>query len=124
MQVPYFARVASLLNLEREDLFHGAVLWLTLWEIGGPQLEKTGWKMVEKLRLAFGETRAISAAPGHSFRSDEIVELNAFLLPRLSLGGTHICFRPGTTISFTSVMTNSGWSSRGRPRLISNCFSN
>ena len=26
MQVPYFARVASFLNLEREELFYGAVL--------------------------------------------------------------------------------------------------
>jgi len=86
MQVPYFARVASFLNLEREERFYGAVLWLTLWDIGSPQLEKTGWKIVEKMRLGFGETRPISAAPGHSFRSDEIVELNAFLLPCFIFG--------------------------------------
>src|ERR1051326_7663553 len=66
MQVPYFARVATFLNLDREELFNGAVLWLTLWDIGSPQLEKTGWKIVEKMRLAFGETRSIASAPGHS----------------------------------------------------------
>jgi hypothetical protein len=86
MEVPYFARVASFLNLEREELFSGAVLWLTLWDIGSPQLEKTGWRTVEKMRLASGETRPIGAAPGHSFRSDEIVELNAFLLPCFVFG--------------------------------------
>ena len=30
MQLSYFARVVSLLNLDREELFNGAVLWLTL----------------------------------------------------------------------------------------------
>ena len=81
MQLSYFARVVSLLNLDREELFNGAVLWLTLWDIGSPQLEKTGWRIVENMRRGFGENRPISAAPGHSFRSDELVDLNAFLLP-------------------------------------------
>jgi hypothetical protein len=42
MQVPYFARVASFLNLEREELFSGAVLssGLTLWDIGLRSSEK------------------------------------------------------------------------------------
>jgi hypothetical protein len=85
-QVPYFTRVISLLGLDREELFYGGVLWLTLWDIGSPQLEKTGWRLVEKMRLAFGETRPISAAPGHSFRSDELVDLNTFLLPCFVFG--------------------------------------
>jgi hypothetical protein len=89
MQVPYFTRVASSLSLDhldREELFYGAVLWLTLWEIGSPQLEKTGWRTIEKMRLGFGETRPIPMAPGHSFRSDEFVDLNAFLIPCFIFG--------------------------------------
>ena len=86
MQVPFFTRVASSLNLDREELFYGAVLWLTLWDIGSPQLEKTGWRTIEKMRLGFGENRPIAMAPGHSFRSDEFVDLNAFLIPCFVFG--------------------------------------
>ena len=86
-QLPYFTRVISLLNLDREELFYGAVLWLTLWDIGSPQLEKIGWNILERMRTGFGENRSISAAPGNSFRSDEFVELNAFLLPCFVFGG-------------------------------------
>ncbi len=86
MRVPYFTRVLSLLNTDTEEHFNGALLWLTLWDIGSPQLEKIGWKLVEKMRLGFGETRPIGVAPGHWFRSDEFVELNAFLLPCFIFG--------------------------------------
>jgi len=67
--------------------FNGALLWITLSTIGRPGLEEIGWKLVEKLRLAFGETRPIRVALGHWFRSDEFVELNAFLLPVSYLDG-------------------------------------
>jgi len=79
MQVPYFTRVLSLLNTESEEHFNGALLWITLSTIGSPQLEKIGWKLVEKMRLAFGETRPLGVAPGHWFRSDEFVELKRLL---------------------------------------------
>jgi hypothetical protein len=84
--VPYFTRVLSLLNIDAEELFSGAVLWITFFDIGSPQLVKTGWKLVEKMRAGFGENRELRAVPGHSFRSDEFVELNAFLLPCFVFG--------------------------------------
>src|SRR6267154_3498342 len=59
MRVPYFTRLLSLLNTESEEHFNGALLWITLSTIGSPGLEKIGWKLVEKMRLAFGETRPI-----------------------------------------------------------------
>jgi len=86
MQVPYFTRVLSLPNTESEEHFNGALLWITLSMIGSPQLEKIGWKLVEKMRLAFGETRPLGVAPGHWFRRDEFVELSAFLLPCFTFG--------------------------------------
>lgn len=86
LQLPYFTRVISLLNLDREELFNGALLWVTLADIGSPQLEKIGWKIMETMRRGFGENRPLSAAPGHWFRSDEFVELNAFLLPCFVFG--------------------------------------
>jgi hypothetical protein len=85
-KVPYVSRVLSLLNIDAEEMFSGAVLWITLCDIGSPQLEKTGWKLVETMRAGFGENRDLQAAPGHSFRSDEFVELNAFLLPCFIFG--------------------------------------
>ena len=85
-RVPYFARVLSLLNIDTEELFSGAVLSITFSDIGSPQLVKTGWKVVEKMRAGFGENRELRAAPGHAFRSDEFVELNGFLLPCFIFG--------------------------------------
>jgi hypothetical protein len=85
-KVSYFTRVLSLLNIAAEQLFGGAVLWITFCDIGSPQLVKTGWKIMEKMRAGFGENRELRAAPGHAFRSDEFVELNAFLVPCFIFG--------------------------------------
>ena len=81
LRVSYFARVASMLGIADESLFDGALLWITLSTIGSPQLEKAGWKLVEKMRQGFGENRPLQTASGHFFRSDELVDLNAFLVP-------------------------------------------
>jgi hypothetical protein len=78
----YFARAAALLGTDfDESMFYGAVLWITLYDIGSPQLEKTGWKQVELMRQGFGDNRPLEVASGHSFRNGELVELAAFLLP-------------------------------------------
>jgi hypothetical protein len=108
MQVPYFTRVLSMLNLDSEEHFHGGLLWLTLWTIGSPQLEKVGWKLVEKMRLAFGETRPIGVAPGHWFRSDELVELNAFLLPCFIFGWDAF-FNPSGQDYFVHISHDEYW---------------
>jgi hypothetical protein len=108
MRVPYFTRVLSLLNLEAEEFFNGALLWLTLWNNGSPQLEKIGWKLVEKMRLGLGETRPIEAAPGHWFRSDEFVELNAFLLPCFIFGWDAF-FVPSGQAYFVHISHDEYW---------------
>lgn len=77
----YFARVAAMLGAEDESMFYGALLWITLSDIGSPQLEKTGWAIIEMMRRGFGENRPLEAAPGHWFRNGAVVELAAFLLP-------------------------------------------
>ena len=108
MRVPYFTRVLSLLNLEGEEYFNGALLWLTLWNIGSPQLEKIGWKLVEKMRLGLGEIRPIEAAPGHWFRNDEFVELNAFLLPCF-IFGWDAYFAPSGQDYFVHISHDEYW---------------
>lgn len=86
LKTTYFARVASMLGIEDESLFYGALLWITLSTIGSLQLEKAGWKMVEKMRQGFGENRPLQTASGHFFRSDEVVDLTAFLVPCFVFG--------------------------------------
>src|ERR1700677_3837129 len=55
-RVAYAARLLSLLGaFSDESGFYGALLWLRLWDIGSPQLEKSGWKMVERMRMGFGD---------------------------------------------------------------------
>jgi hypothetical protein len=77
----YFARLVSMLGDEDEGMFYGALLWITLYSIGSPQLEKTGWAMIDMMRRSFGENRPLEAASGHWFRNGALVELAAFVLP-------------------------------------------
>lgn len=80
LRATYFSRVASMLGAEDESMFYGALLWITLSDIGSPQVEKTGWSMVEMMRRGFGENRPLEIAPGHWFRNGAVVELAAFIL--------------------------------------------
>jgi hypothetical protein len=81
LRVTYFARMASMLGIQDESLFYGALLWITEAGAGSLQLEKSGWRIVEKMRQGFGENRSLQTACGHLFRADELVDLTAFLVP-------------------------------------------
>jgi hypothetical protein len=86
LRATYFARLVSLLGAEDESMFYGALLWITLSDIGSPQLEKTGWTMLDMMRRGFGENRPLEAASGHWFRNGAAVELAAFVLPCFVFG--------------------------------------
>jgi hypothetical protein len=88
LRVTYAARLLSMLGASEmdESRFSGALLWLRLWTIGSPQLEKAGWKMMERMRMGFGELRPLGEANAHTFRSDEIAELAAFIIPCFVFG--------------------------------------
>jgi hypothetical protein len=86
LEATYFSRVAAMLGIEDEAIFYGALLWITLSDIGSPQLEKTGWAMVDMMRRGFGENRPLEAAPGFSFRNGCVVELAAFVPPCFVFG--------------------------------------
>jgi hypothetical protein len=82
LRVTYFARVIAMLGTYADEAqFSGALLWLRLWNIGSPQLEKSGWRLIERMRMGFGELRPLGVANGHWFRSDEIADLAAFIVP-------------------------------------------
>jgi hypothetical protein len=86
-QAPYVARLIAMLgNQGDEAFFYGALLWIRLWDIGSPQLEKSGWRLIERMRMGFGELRPLDTANGHWFRRDEIADLTAFIVPCLVYG--------------------------------------
>lgn len=76
----YFSSRAAALGVHGDEAnFQGALLWITYAEIGS--LAPIGWKQIEKMRLGFGENRSLGTARAHFFRSDELLDLKAFLLP-------------------------------------------
>jgi hypothetical protein len=82
LRVTYAARLISMLGTGSDEAqFSGSLLWVRLWTIGSPQLEKSGWRLVERMRMGFGELRPLGTASGHWFRSDEITDLAAFIVP-------------------------------------------
>jgi hypothetical protein len=104
-RVTYAARLLSMLGAFEgdESTFNGALLWLRLWEIGSPQLEKAGWKMIERMRMGYGELRPLGEANAHWFRSDEIAELAAFIVPCFVFGwDAYILPSGGHTFGFVS----------------------
>jgi hypothetical protein len=82
LRVTYFARLLSMLGTGGDEaLFYGALLWIRLWTIGSPPLEKSGWRLIERMRMGFGELRPLGDANGHWFRHDEVADLAAFIVP-------------------------------------------
>lgn len=82
LRISYAARLLSMLGCSGdESCFNGALLWLRLWNIGSPQLEMSGWKMIERMRMGYGELRPLGDANAHWFRPDEIADLAAFIVP-------------------------------------------
>ena len=81
----YFSSRASRLGLAGdEEQFQGALLWITFPDLGS--LAPIGWKLIEKMRQGFGENRSLQAAKAHFFRRDELLDLQAFLLPCFVFG--------------------------------------
>ena len=80
------ALVYSILTFRDAVSFGGGFLWLQRWEIGSPQLVRPGWRILEDMRRAHGETRSLEAAPAQLFRDDELVELHAFLIQVIAYG--------------------------------------
>jgi hypothetical protein len=81
----YFSSRASTLGLHGNQAnFQGALLWITYSEPGS--LAPIGWKQVERMRLGYGENRSLGTARAHFFRSDELLDLEAFLLPCFVFG--------------------------------------
>jgi hypothetical protein len=106
----YHTWLASRLGImDNESQFMGALLWITFSSIGSPGLVQTGWKLVEKMRQGFGENRSLQVASGHFFRSDELVELNAFLLPCYIFGWDAYLVPSSSSDFFVHVSHDEYW---------------
>lgn len=106
----YHTWLASRLGIiHDESQFMGALLWITFSSVGSPGLVKTGWKIVEKMRQGFDENRALQTASGHWFRSDELVDLNAFLLPCFIFGWDAFLVPSGSTDFFVHISHDEYW---------------
>ena len=81
----YYAQIAAMVDTPWEDVFYGATLWLSLTNIWG-HADRSGWRMVERMRLSFAELRPLQTAPVHHFRNDELLEATAFLVPAFVYG--------------------------------------
>ena len=118
LRATYFTRVAAMLGVAEESLFDGALLWITNSTIGSPQLVKAGWRIVEKMRQGYGENRSLENASGHFFRSDEIVDLNAFLMPCFVYGWDAYVVSCSNSDFFAHVSHNEYWGIVARTRAV------
>lgn len=106
----YHTWLASRLGvIDYEPHFTGALLWITFSSIGSPGLVQTGWKLIEKMRQGFGENRSLQTASGHFFRSDELVDLNAFLLPCFIFGWDAYVVPSNSSDFFVHVSHDEYW---------------
>jgi hypothetical protein len=89
LNVPGEGRAAAALAsslVAFEDEYHGGFLWFTNWDIGTPQIERAGLKIVEQMRRGYGVTSSVENAPAQLFRSDESVDAQAFLTMSVIFG--------------------------------------
>ena len=111
----YFSLRASRLGLiDDEGQFQGALLWITYSELGS--LAPIGWKLVEKMRQGFGENRPLQAARAHFFRSDELLDLTAFLLLCFTFGWDAYLVPFGRNDFFVHVSHDEYWGVVSRMR--------
>jgi hypothetical protein len=104
----YFSSRATRLGIVGDEAhFHGALLWITFSELGS--LAPIGWKLIERMRQGFGENRPLQTARAHFFRSDELLDLKAFLLPCFVFGWDAYLVPFGSNDFFVHVSHDEYW---------------
>jgi len=103
----YFSRRAARLGAPDDLTFCGAVLWITYAELGS--LSPIGWRIIEKMRQGFGENRPLQDARAHFFRTDELPDLEAFLVPCFVFGWDAYLIPLGSNNFFLHVSHDEYW---------------
>jgi hypothetical protein len=99
------ALVYSLLSVESETRFYGGLIWYTNWGMGTPEIEQCGLRMLEQMRRGYGAVESIENAPVQVFRSDELVDAQAFMVLPL-LWGWDAYFKPHSSRYFAYARQN------------------
>ena len=91
LRVTYFARLISMLGTMGDEAnFNGALLWIRYWNSGSSQLEKSGWRLVERMRMGFGELSQPRGVGHHEVCSSPSLALR-HTLKQLLLSGRSCC---------------------------------
>lgn len=114
-RLPFFAHCLSTIGYEDRD-FESALLFFTEWGVWNSFDESIGYRIIEAMHGAAGQSKSFEVLPGHCFRADELLSAigmllqpmvfgwNAYYLPRWSYG-THQFFLHVSHDSFVSVVT-------------------
>lgn len=78
----------EILTLSDLKTFQGGLIWMRLgqWDVGVSEFVRTGWRIVEDMRRAHGDSRSLDIAPAQLFRQDEFVELHVLLIQVMAYG--------------------------------------
>ncbi len=99
------ALVYSLLAVEEDTGYYGGMIWYTNYDMGTPEIERCGLRILEQMRRGYGGVESVENAPAQLFRSDEIVDNHAFLTLPL-LWGWDAYFMPHGTRYFAYSRQN------------------
>jgi hypothetical protein len=73
--------------LEGEEVnFNGCLLWLRDWEIGSPEFDSVGWKLLESLRAVAGHHSSLREDPAQVFEPGELLSAHAALVLPMVFG--------------------------------------
>jgi hypothetical protein len=64
-----------------------------MWDVGADYLKPLGWRIIEDMRRAKGDSRSLDVAPAQIFREDEQLALQLFMMTTLGNGWPG-CFVP------------------------------
>ena len=84
-RLPFLARALATIGYDPSN-FEGALLWFTDWGVWNPSDEAAGYRIVEAMNGAAGQSASFEATPGHLFRPDELTDAVAMLLQPMMFG--------------------------------------
>jgi hypothetical protein len=78
--------IITLVRTAKNCSFQGGFVWFTRYDVGVMDSACLGWKIIESIRRANGDTRTLDIAPAQRFRENEETELKVFLFQAITFG--------------------------------------
>ena len=95
----------DLLTASPINCFDGGIIWVYGWHLGTTWMIQPGWRILEDMRRAHGDSRSLDIAPAQYFREDEFVELHAFLVQVMAYGWP-ACYLPRGSRFFVQLRSS------------------